>query len=130
MKSSEICKSCGEQKEIYYGPWCSKCEVPSPENHPTLNLMQCLRHVERVYFGIEDENDYEARESAGRREIWDGLCDWGLSNDTTMHFPFVDALKGDGSLGGLSEETIVYLQALVDIFDLENHPNMLWEVSW
>ena len=130
MKTDEICEECGTAKEMYYGPWCSKCEVPQVKNNPSLNLLQCMRHIERVHFGIEDENDYDARKAVGHDEIWSGFCDWGLSNDTTSYLPFVDPANGDGSIGELSEEAIEYLQVMVRTFDLENQPDMQWEVSW
>jgi len=130
MRTTETCNECGGLKEMYYTPWCSKCEVPEIKTHPTLNLLQSMRHVERVHFGIEDENDYAGRDAVGHEEIWRGLCDWGLSNDTTSYMPILDAANGDGSIGELSETAIEYLQAMVKIFDLENHPNMQWEVSW
>ena len=130
MKTPEICDVCGTAKEMYYVPWCSRCEVPEVKNNPTLNLLQCMRHVERVHFGIEDENDYDARKATGHDEIWSGFCDQGFSNDSTVHLPIVDAAKGDGSIGELSEEAIEYLQTMVKIFDLETQPNVQWEISW
>lgn len=130
MKTDVICEECGTAKEMYYAPWCSKCEVPQVKIKPTLNLLQCMRHVERVHFGIEDENDYDAQKAIGRDEIWNGLCDWGLNNDTTSYFPFVEASQGDGSIGELSEEATEYMRVMVKTFDLENQPNMQWEVSW
>ncbi len=131
MRTPEICETCGGTKEMYYGPWCSKCDVPQIEIVESLNLKKCMRHVERKYLGIEDENDRRLRNSAGYGQIWEGLCEWGgISNDTTMFLPILEASKGDGSIGELSEEAIEYLQAMVVAFDLENHPNIMWECSW
>ena len=130
MKTEVICETCGGQKEMYYAPWCSKCDIPEPQILTELNLLQCMRHIERAHFGIEDETDMVARRMIGRDEIWDGLCEWGLHNDSTMSFPIVAASQGDGSLGELSEEAIEYLEAMVNVFDLTDQHNMMWEVSW
>ena len=46
MYRSSYCSSCGRIKEMYYVPWCPKCDKPEIEMKPVLNLMQAIRHVE------------------------------------------------------------------------------------
>lgn len=88
-----------------------------------------MRHIERAHYGIL-EDTIASRNKNGRGEIWDGLCDWGIGNDVRVSLPIVEAADGDGSIGELSEEAIEYLQTLVKVFNLRDHPDLLWEISW
>ncbi len=131
MKTEEICETCGGQKEMYYTPWCSNCDVPKPKTVQFLNLLQCYRHVNRKYFGIENENDRYHPKMVGYDEVHNGLMNWSCgANGVTVYLPILEASQGDGSIGELSEEAIKYLQTMVKVFDLENYPNMMWEISW
>ena len=123
----EICDNCGNQKEMYYGPWCSLCEMPQPKTITTLNLLQCFRFIDRNFFGCHDEN---VRLPA-REEVWQVISEWsGFSNDSTVYLPLVEALDPvENSLGDLSDEAIKYIKVLVNTFDLDTR-EVQWEVSW
>lgn len=123
------CDTCGGQKEMYYRPWCSNCNVPNIEIVKSLNLLKCFRHIDRAHYGILEGTRADEKR-IGRAEIWDGLSEWGLPNDSRVSLPIVDAADGDGSIGELSEEAIKYLLTLVKVFNLRDHPDLLWEVSW
>ena len=123
----ERCDNCGNQKEMYYAPWCSLCEMPQPKTITTLNLLQCFRFIDRNFFGCLDDN---VRLSA-REEVWQVISEWsGFSNDSTVYLPLVEALDPvENSLGDLSDEAIKYIQVLVNTFDLDTR-EVQWEVSW
>lgn len=122
----EECEHCGGKKEMYYTPWCSNCNVPSIKTVTTLNLLKCFRHIERKYYGIVEETMKRPRD-----RVWEGLCDWsGMRNDVTIWLPIIGAADGDGSIGDLSDDSIEFLQHVVKVFKLRDHPNLLWEVSW
>ena len=131
MKTEDICEKCGEQKEMYYTPWCPVCDTPKPKIQHCLNLLQCYRHVDKKYFGIEDENDRQALREIGHAEVHDALMEWSCgANDVTVYLPILDASQGTDEIGELSEEAIEYLKTMVKAFDLEKYPNMMWECSW
>jgi len=131
MKVEETCETCGNQKEMYYTPWCPVCDVPKPKIQYCLNLLQCYRHVDKKYFGIEDENDRQACRMCGRDEVHNGLMEWSCgANGVTVYLPILDASQGTDEIGELSEEAIEYLKTMVKAFDLEKYPNMMWECSW
>lgn len=120
------CEHCGGKKEMYYRPWCSNCNTPTIKIIKSLNLLKCFRHLERRYYGMDEEYP----RLPAREEIWGALSEWGLSNDVRVSLPIVEAANGDGSLGDLSDDAIELLQLMVKTFQLEDHPDLVWEISW
>ena len=54
VDGKNICACCGQKKEMYYVPWCPRCEKPGTETG-CLNILQALRHLEAVgHSGIKE----------------------------------------------------------------------------
>ena len=123
----ERCENCGNQKEMYYGPWCSLCEMPPIKTVKTLNLLQAFRFIDRNFYDCTDDTTRLPE----REEIWQVIAEWsGFSNDSTMYLPLVEALDPEeNSLGDLSEDAIKYITKLVEVFDLKDN-DIQFEVSW
>src|SRR4051812_33533075 len=50
-----ICDNCDGVMDMYYKPWCPKCEVPKVELTPSINFIQVLKHLEAMgHKGIKD----------------------------------------------------------------------------
>lgn len=45
---TEICKKCSQEKEMYYGLWCPRCDVPEIVVTKELNFIQALEHLEAI----------------------------------------------------------------------------------
>lgn len=110
-----ICKGCGQPKEMYYKPWCPRCEKPQIEHVPTLNLLQVLRHLEARFpeaQGIKDG-------------VWEGLIELDIirGNDTTFGWVANDEyMQADNAWFKRFDK---YLQ---DIWGIDDF--ITFEVSW
>lgn len=127
----EICESCGEQKEMYYRPWCALCEPPEPVVITALNLLKAMRHVDRKVYGQKE--DYPRL--PGREKVWDYLAEYmGLANDVVIGIDFPDIYDdhcANTSQGGhLGLEGLKYIEDLINEFNLRDYKNMQWEISW
>lgn len=80
-----ICPTCGSPKDMYYRPWCPRCEKPEPYTKQVFNLIQCLRHIAATT-GID-----RAELSALARDFWKGR--WG--NDKYVTWPTIELDERD-----------------------------------
>lgn len=114
-QGKNICSSCNQPKEMYYGPWCPRCEVPKIKQEPTLNLLQVLRHLEARF-----------PEAQGIHEgVWEGLVELGTiqGNDTTLGWTVNDEYMQDEN--AWFKRFDKYLQEVWGIDDY-----ITFEVSW
>lgn len=50
-----ICSGCNKPKEMYYRPYCPTCEAPQLQSVQSINYMEILNYIERVYPDIDQE---------------------------------------------------------------------------
>ena len=90
------CKTCNEEKVMYYSEWCPRCEKPEPKQILSMNLLQAFYHIDRVIYGEHNQNV----DPAGKDALWSRMCDYGyISNDTSFGMDFSDwleVMKEDG----------------------------------
>jgi len=72
--TEKTCKICGQETQIYYKPWCPKCEKPEIQMIPQLNFIQCLKYLE-----ANGEKGIEER-------LWDYFSDY-FHNDSSFSMP-------------------------------------------
>jgi len=146
----EVCDTCGGQKEMYYVPWCSKCERPEPKATYTLNFLQVVRHIERKYpdLIVSDEEAQASWREPVRLEshkdsLWN-LISERISNDVYIALGFKmwleerDDPDENGrymSYDGSEDYTKGFelMQLIVDEYENEvegDFDNVLWEISW
>lgn len=77
----EKCKGCGHEMEMYYRPWCPRCDKPEKKTVETLNLVQALRHIEVITGDNHSLTGFKSR-------IWRYFCDsdWMKGNDSFFHW--------------------------------------------
>jgi len=110
--NKNICPTCNKPKQMYYQPWCPRCEKPEFETIKVLNLLQCLSHIESIG-GLN--NDYMSHIIYDRYEY---------SNDTYFIFyPINDDARVDED-----EKFLEVYDALVDTFGIKE--KILFWVSW
>lgn len=114
-KGMEKCEICGQEKQMYYQPWCAKCEKPTIQLRRTLNFLQCLEHLEaNGHQGIKER-------------VWNYYADLGyFQNNTTftLHFP-----EAGDDRDGLPVFLLADLDLIKETWGIEeDHVEM--EVSW
>lgn len=108
------CDLCGKKKEMYYRPWCPRCEKPKEESVVVMNLIQVLRYL--VVNKIISEKD--------RKDLWKELCDYfDLRNDSIISINFKE-IASDKFFNKDIRRTV---NSIVDVFGDREY---LWEVSW
>ena len=79
-QGKNICQICNKPKEMYFTPWCPRCDKPKIENLPSLNFIKCLNHIEAI---DEKNNGFKNR-------FW-GYCskNYEFRNDSyfMLYFP-------------------------------------------
>ena len=103
----KICEKCNKPKIMYYREYCPRCTVPEIKIQYTLNLMECLYHIEATsHPGFKDK-------------FWKHLVeDYNVSNDTTL-----EILNTDGQGDPI-------IQELFEKMGITNEDSMLFEISW
>ena len=145
------CPTCGGQKEMYYVPWCSLCERPEPKVTYTLNFLQVVRHIERIYPDIivsEDEAQKSWQEpvrlESHKDALWNFISDQ-INNDISVNlylksrYEERDDPDENGkylSYNGEEDYTKAYemIKLILDEYDNDSiegdFDNILWEISW
>lgn len=116
-QGKNICKICGNPKQIYYQPWCPRCGKPQIEKLETINLIQVLEHLEAIgNKGFKDK-------------IWRRWCDNGIiqGNDSysQVYFPTKGRKQGIEDYG---EEHYNDLMLIKETFELGE--SVLFNISW
>ena len=115
-----ICKKCSKPKEMYYSPWCPRCDIPKPKKKEVLNLIQVLRHLEEV-------NDAKSLKD----KIWSWLLDMQYirSNDSYFSY-FID--EDYDEFDEIEQELLVPHLKLLNQFvkDYTGKESVIFEVSW
>lgn len=112
------CSKCGGENDMYYTPWCPRCDKPEPQITKTLNLIKSLRYLEaNGYPGIKDR-------------LWsyflDDIVDGG-GNDSIIKLNFdIDEYRLKGYDEEDREKIKMFLKAFRDTFETD----IQFEVSW
>lgn len=107
------CEKCGKPMDMYYNPWCPRCDKPEIRTVQVLNFIQALRHLEAIgYYGIKDR-------------IGEILVD-RLHNDSYIDYAFPEEDEVDGEY--LTKEMFDDLMVLKNTFGLGD--SIVFEVSW
>lgn len=112
------CWKCNTEKQMYYKPWCPRCDKPMPHIKKCVNLIQTLNHLELDLPGIKDH-------------IWEKMCDYDLiRNDSYTDFNpnYFGTDNAEHILNG-DKYTEALKAYLLSIGLGENEP-FLWEISW
>ena len=121
------CKTCNEEKVMYYSEWCPRCEKPEPKQILSMNLLQAFYHIDRVIYGECNQNV----DPAGKDALWSKMCDYGyISNDTSFGMDFSDWLEDMKEDGEDDKDLLAYVGHLVEAFELDKKGSITWEVSW
>jgi hypothetical protein len=115
------CPKCERPMEMYYTPWCPYCDKPERRTVTTLNMIQCLRHIE----AITGDEGY-------KRRVWVWLCDLGVvHNDTATGVP-VDwsGLDDPCQTDHMTPQVVADLKLLRDTFGLTEEEHLSFEFSW
>ena len=83
-QGKNICTQCNQPKTMYYQPWCPRCEPPVKETIQSINLIQCLKHLEHT-------------KGMNYRDMWNIICNrLDVHNDSyTMYYPTEDMDDAD-----------------------------------
>jgi len=116
-KGKNICENCNQPKEMYYSPYCPRCEKPEVENN-ILNYIKCLRYLE-----VTVEDGIKARLNESLFEHYN------FSNDTLfkLYFPEEDEYEEFD----YNESAKQYLKDILLIKETWNLGDMvIMDVSW
>lgn len=121
------CKTCNEEKVMYYREWCPRCEKPEPKQIQSMNLLQAFYHIDRVIYGEHNTNI----DPPGKDELWHLMCDYGyIKNDTSVKLDFASWLENMMKEGNDDKDMLAYIGNLVEAFELDKKGSISWEVSW
>lgn len=111
MKAGETCSKCQQPLEMYYSPWCPRCDIPQRKTVDVLNLIQCLDHLQAIGRITEEH----------REEWWERQCDNdNIHNDTMFRYwPLLP--ESDKALYPVDT-------ALCEVFKIET--SVVFNVSW
>lgn len=115
MKLKDICPNCNEAKEMYYVPWCPRCDKPKGETKLVFNFLKCVYHLEATgHAGI-------------KKVLWEYLCDRNImkSNDSYMEIFF----KTEEDDEDEDPKILRALKVLKESFDIKDD-YCLFYVSW
>lgn len=115
MKLKEKCPTCGEAKEMYYVPWCPRCEKPTSRLKPVWNWLKCMYHLEAIgHKGI-------------KARLWEYCCENNImkSNDSYMELDFYEEFDEDNEDLQVFEDK----KGLKEVFDIKEKEALFW-VSW
>ncbi|MFA6198847.1 MAG: hypothetical protein WC679_00320 [Bacteroidales bacterium] len=110
-RGENICECCNKPKQMYYRPWCPRCEKPTIEMLPTLNLFQALYHLEAIGY------------TNAKKIVWNYLCDYSNGNDTYLTFNFESMDEED-----YDSDAYILLKKLQEVFQIKNE--IAFFVSW
>ncbi len=111
----ELCEHCGNEKEMYYKPWCPRCEKPDVRGGQVLNLIQALRYIE-----VNGWPGFYNR-------VWRNLMDLDLiRNDSTF---ILELPTNEESRATYDPDWLDYLDTIRDIFRIQGD-SIIMEVSW
>lgn len=110
----EKCEKCGKPLEMYYNPWCPRCDKPQIRLVPTLNMIQCLEHLEAVWYG----------RSGIKQRVMDHFMDY-YRNDTT----FIMAFPMDEDREDMDPQIVKDLDLIKAVWQIEED-FIAMEVSW
>ena len=103
-QGKNICEICGLPKEMYFVPWCPRCEKPKPYTATVLNLLQCIRH-------IADTRDDITREEIRDLAIKNWQYEW--RNDSYLTWHTID----DDDREDYDDDIIRFNDLMVEVFD-------------
>lgn len=131
-QGKNICE-CGTPKQMYFVPWCPRCEKPKIKSIPTINLIQALEHIATITDDkdIMDENSaWKIIKKGYKQRMWDLFIyydDPRLQNDVIYWWGFFDD-------SGVEEELTPEERADVNLFrstfDLEDVDHIYLDISW
>jgi len=79
------CEHCGDPLQMYYKPWCPRCDKPEPTQTKVLNFLQCIYHIEAM------EGMKEIIRGMGtdfKNTLWNGIIEY-IRNDTYLDGEFL-----------------------------------------
>lgn len=122
-----FCDKCGEEKEMYYVPWCPACDKPQRKQRETLNLIQALRHIEVVTGDYGTPEKYYL--NGYKRRMWEWLisCDAIPRNDSYSAFCRPESLDNDEWSG--TEQQRKDVKLFCDTFNITEN-DILLDISW
>jgi hypothetical protein len=108
-----ICNLCGKPREMYYQPWCPRCDKPQAQFLTAFNFVQCLRHLEvKGNEGIKDR-------------IWRHF-EHQIHNDCYLNL----WIPSESEAKEYHEQSVKDLWLLADTFGLKKGDATLFRVSW
>ena len=121
----ELCSVCNKPKEMYYEPWCPRCEKPEFKTIRTLNLIQALEHVAVVKGESRDPlRGYPRR---FKTQLFDT---YGYSNDSFFTYFFGDEELDPEPRDADSAQFVRDEKLLMEVFGFEPGDSVVFEVSW
>ncbi len=127
-QGKNIC-SCGYPKEMYYNPWCPKCDIPKPEEVKIFNLIQVIKHLNAIGKINDNRESYLRGETNIEIHTLGYIAEYScVSNDTYFNLYFPEYLSDDDL-----EEFNKYENNLKEIWKFCNTPldePIMFHLSW
>ena len=111
----ELCEHCGNEKEMYYKPWCPRCEKPDVRGGQVLNLIQALRYIE--------VNGYPGF----KQRVWRNLLDLELIRNDSMFM--LELPTDEDERSAYDVDWLADLDTIRNVFRIQGD-SVIMEVSW
>jgi len=117
------CPRCGEKTEMYYTPYCPKCDIQKmlKHQHGSYNLIPILHYGESYVKGFDHDL------------IWDYFGDRGLRNDSYIDWAYDTKDLADKWTSITTREVADMLKSVLDILGIKGYDNpegILFWISW
>ena len=106
------CKTCGNEKQMYYKLWCPVCDIPSVSMEPHINFIQSLDHIDAVY------------EKGFHRSNWKTFCEVLEFRNHSSVTIYPKEIMDD------AEEQFECIVKFVKYMKLENYEKVYLDISW
>lgn len=109
------CPKCKQPMEMYYEPWCPRCDKPQRKTVQMLNLIQCLEHIEATN-----------HRPGYKRRVWSLMVEY-VNNDTIIPWIYLGEYLDEYDLTPMLREDIDLFN---DTFDIKPNDEIYMEISW
>lgn len=120
--SEQICPKCSQPMQMYYKPWCPRCDKPQRKPVETLNLIQALEHIETI---TDDKSEYPARQGFKDR-MWKFLCDVEVIRYNDSYSWFGRPEDEDRCDPQVKKD----IDLFCNTFDIDANKGILLDISW
>lgn len=113
------CNKCGDKLQMYYRPWCPKCDKPQLNSHLVLNLIQALDHIGVV-----------TNDEGYKRRMWSVLIDLEIirTNDSYEKW-WLNETDEEWDDYTFTKQNVKDINLFNETFDLIGK-QVLLEISW